>query len=226
MSLGQLSEDGKKVVLKGEFLWVYDEHMRLLMKVKRSPNRLYKVILEESSDTCLMAQTEEESWLWHARLGHVNFQALTLMARAEMVYGLPMLIHTKANCEGFLMSKQVRKTFPTHLNFIAKQVLELIHCDICGPITPETPAGNRYFLLFVDDCSRKMWVYMLKTKGEALGVFKGFKQMSENKTEKKIKILRSDRCGEFCLMEFTKFCEQTGIVRHYTAPYTPQQNGV
>lgn len=61
VSLGQLSKDGKKVVLKGEFLWVFDEHIQLLMKVKRSQNRLYKVILEESSGTCLMARAEEET---------------------------------------------------------------------------------------------------------------------------------------------------------------------
>lgn len=143
-----------------------------------------------------------------------------------MAYEFPKLIHPKANCEGCLVLKQVRKTFPAHSNFIVKQVLELIHCDICGPITPETPAGNRYFLLLLDDYSRKMWVYMLKTKGEELKVFNGFKQMIENKTEEKIKILRSDRGGEFFSMEFKRFCEQTGTVCHYTDPYTPQQNGV
>lgn len=81
VSLGQMSEDGNKVILDGEYLWVYDERRRLLMRVKRSANRLYKISLEESTSSCLLAKAEENTWLWHTRLGHVNFQALTRMSK-------------------------------------------------------------------------------------------------------------------------------------------------
>lgn len=69
----QLSEAGNKVVLNGDFLWVYDKLGKLLMKVKRSPNRLYKLIIETSKPACLVLKTNELSWLWHSCLGHVNF---------------------------------------------------------------------------------------------------------------------------------------------------------
>ena len=172
VSLGQLSEEGNRVVLHGKFLWVYDKLDRLLMKVRRSANRLYKIIIEEDKNMCLLSKSEESSWLWHSRLGHVNFQAMTLMTKNEMVKGVPKLIQPKGVCEACLMAKQTRKPFPAQSNFTAKKVLELIHADICGPITPTTASGNRYFLLFVDDFSRVMWVYMLKTKDEALDMFK------------------------------------------------------
>lgn len=220
--LGQLSEEKSKVVLKGEYLWVYEKKGKMLMKVRRSKNYLYKIILEETKDVCFLTKSKEESWLWHVLLGLVNFKALNLMSKEEMVYGMPKLTKPGSNCQGFFMAKQVRKAFPRQTSFNAECVLELIHGDICGLIEPATPAGNRYFFLLVDDFSRKMWVYMLKTKGEAFEFFKKFKAMVENKTERKTKTFRTDRGGEFCSIALNKFCEEAMIVRHYTAPYTPQ----
>lgn len=226
ISLGQLSEEHHRVILSGDHLWVYDDKERLLMKVTKSGNRLYKISLEESTSVCFLNKVEEETWLWHARLGHVNFQAMELMSKEQMVYGMPKMKPPTRKCEGCLMSKQTRQPFPSQASFHAKKVLELVHGDICGPISEPTPAGNRYFFLLVDDYSRKMWVYMLKLKSEAFSVFKKFKQLVENKMTQKIMIFRTDRGGEFCSNEFREFCEEAGIQRHYTAPYTPQQNGV
>lgn len=87
------------------------------------------------------------------------------------------------------MAKQTRKSFPAHTSFSAKKVLELVDGDLCGPISPETPGGNKYFFLLVDDYSRFMWVYMLKRKDEALKAFKIFKAQVEGKVEEKLKVL-------------------------------------
>ena len=54
ISLGQLSEDGNRVVLCGEYLWVYDACGKLLMKVSKSPNRLYKIIIEDNGVACFL----------------------------------------------------------------------------------------------------------------------------------------------------------------------------
>lgn len=89
ISLGQLSETGRKVILKDEFLWVHGESERLLMKVKRSANRLCKIALESINPASLLSKTEEEAWLWHSRLGHVNFQVMIHMENNGMVCGLP-----------------------------------------------------------------------------------------------------------------------------------------
>lgn len=124
------------------------------------------------------------------------------------------------------MSKQTRRPFPSQAKYSATKILELIHADLCGSISPETTAGNKYFLLLVDDYSRIMWVYLLKCKDEALGAFKKFRVVVENKSDKKVKTLRRDRGGEFTSNEFKAYCEDVGIERHYRAPYKPQQNGV
>jgi transposase InsO family protein len=79
---------------------------------------------------------------------------------------------------------------------------------------------------FIDDYSRKTWVYFLKSKDEVFGKFKEFKALIENLSERKIKILRSDNGGEYTSKEFINFCKDVRIKRELTTPYNPQQNGV
>jgi len=50
--------------------------------------------------------------------------------------------------------------------------LDIIHSDVCGPMQVDTLGGSRYFFLFIDDWTRKTWIYLLKRKGEVLDVFK------------------------------------------------------
>ncbi|GJS30316.1 zinc finger, CCHC-type containing protein [Tanacetum coccineum] len=226
ISLGQLSECGDEIKIKEPFLWVRDKTGRLLMKVQRSPNRLYKIELEEVRSMCLLAQISDPTWLWHARLGHLNFGALKTMSDKKIVEGMPKMFIPLQLCEGCLVGKQTRNSYPTQTTYRASKRLELVHGDLCGPITPPTPTGNRYFMLLVDDYSRVMWVYLLKTKDEALEVFKNFRKKVETETGEKVKVLRTDRGGEFLSNQFTTYCNETGLERHYTSPYSPQQNGV
>lgn len=70
-----------------------------------------------------------------------------------------------------------------------------------------------------------MWVYIIKTKDEALTCFKKFEAVVEKELGREIKVLRTDRGGEFCLSEFKIFCKEKGITRHFTAPYSPNIMG-
>lgn len=106
------------------------------------------------------------------------------------------------------------------------ECLGLIHADLCGPMHTESFSGNRYFLLFTDDYSRMSWVYFLKFKSEASENFKKFKALVGKQRGCGIKVLRTDRGGEFCSNEFNTFCEEHGIRRVLSSPHTPQQNGI
>jgi transposase InsO family protein len=81
-------------------------------------------------------------------------------------------------------------------------------------------------VLFIDDHSRKTWIYFLKTKDGVLARFQEFKAQVENLTRRRIKVLRSDNGGEYTSRDFSDFCIEAGIKREYTIPYNPQQNGV
>jgi len=89
-----------------------------------------------------------------------------------------------------------------------------------------TKGGKRYFMTFIDDCTRFCYVYLLKTKDEALHYFKVYKAEVENQLEKKIKHLRSDREGEYFSKYFSEFCAVHGIIHERTPPYSPQSNRI
>ncbi|KAE8735550.1 Beta-galactosidase 8 isoform 1 [Hibiscus syriacus] len=143
---------------------------------------------------CLKACYKDASWLWHLRFGHLNFGGLELLSKKEMVK-LPHINQPDQLCEGCLVGKQFRKSFPKESETRAKKPLELIHTDVCGPIKPSSLGNNNYFLLFIDDFSRKTWVYFLKQKSEVFEVFKKFKAAVERESGRKIKAMRSDRGG-------------------------------
>jgi transposase InsO family protein len=143
-----------------------------------------------------------------------------------MARGMPLVDHLDKFCDRCALGKMHRTPFPRISAYRAERVLDLVHGDLCGPITPETPSGNKYFLLVVDDFSRYMWLEVLRSKDEAFRYFKKIKALVETDREVKLRAFRTDRGGEFNSLEFATFCEEAGIRRNTTAPYSPQQNGV
>lgn len=143
-----------------------------------------------------------------------------------MVHGFPRIVHPTRLCEGCMVAKQNHLPFPAQASYRATEPLRVVYADLCGPITPQTVGGNKYFLIFVDDFSRYMWVYLLKSNDEAPTIFKKFKTLAEKESRCELKLLRTDRGEEFVSHQFATLCEEDGIHRHLTAPYTPQQNGV
>ena len=160
------------------------------------------------------------------QIPHLSHQGLQLLQKSEMVHGLPLLPTSTIMCTDCVQGKQHREPIPKQSHWRATQKLQLIHADICGPITPASNSQKRYFLCFIDDYSRKAWVYFLLEKSEAFHHFKCFKMLVEKESGLAIKCLRTDREGEFNSAEFNDFCKLNGIKRQLTTAYTPQQNGV
>lgn len=97
---------------------------------------------------------------------------------------------------------------------------------MCGPIEVESLGGNKYFVTFIDDATRRTWVYMMKHKSEVFGIFQKFHAMVERETDCKLKRLRTDNGGEYTSNEFKAYCSRYGIRHERTEPSTPQHNGV
>lgn len=107
-----------------------------------------------------------------------------------------------------------------------KAKLDFIHLDVCGPMQTTTPSGKRYILTFIDDYSKFTAVYLIKEKLEIFGKFKEFTEMCKTMFNRKPKITRTNRGGEYMSTKFIKFLNQEDICYQRTAPYSPQQNGV
>ena len=226
LSLGQLLEKDYDIHMKNHSLYLRNHQGVLIAKVPMSKNRLFLIEIQNNNIKCLKACLKDNSWLWHLRLGHLNFDSLKLMSSKSMVKGMPPINQPNQLCEGCLLGKHSRNAFPKESMTRAKGPLQLIHADLCGPIIPSSFGKNKYFLLFIDDFSRKTWVYFLKEKSEAFVSFKKFKTHVEKESNYKIQALRTDRGGEFTSKEFNEFCDTNGIRRLLTVSHSPQQNGV
>jgi hypothetical protein len=105
-------------------------------------------------------------------------------------------------------------------------VLELIHGDLCEPITPTTPSGNKYFILLVDDVSRYMWVKALRSKDAVAEAIKLYQVSTEAQSGRRLIFFCSNKGGEFNSEDFTKHCGEHGVRRQLMVPCSPKQNGI
>ncbi|KAJ0764367.1 putative RNA-directed DNA polymerase [Helianthus annuus] len=160
-----------------------------------------------------------EAWLWHRRLGHPSAGYLHLL--------LPKLFPSNGtlDCETCALAKSHKKPFKPS-NTRVSEPFSLIHSDVWGPA--ETNEGQifRFFLLFVDDCTRMTWVYFLKHKSEVFDKFRLFYTMVQTQFKTDIQILRSDNGGEYVNNSMKQFIQERGMIHQTTCPKHPEQNGV
>nr|KYP68042.1 Retrovirus-related Pol polyprotein from transposon TNT 1-94 [Cajanus cajan] len=225
LSLGQLLEKGYVSKLEDKMLTIYDSQHRLLLKSPLTKNRMFKVDIDILDHECFAAAINKEEWLWHYRFGHLNFKDLHTLKSKSLVKGLPHINQPSEVCKECLECKQSRNSFKQHVSIKSKEKLEVVYSDVCDPIQTESLGGNRYFVSFIDDFSRKLWIYLIKRKSEVLEVFEKFKVLVERNSGQLIKVLRTDGGGEYMSREFQKFCDQEGIEHEVIPPYTPQHNG-
>ncbi|KAL4346422.1 hypothetical protein GQ457_17G024800 [Hibiscus cannabinus] len=184
---------------------------------------LYKTHVKICTDSLNVAEKEASQNLWHQRLGHMSEKGLSTLIKKELIN-----VDKDAAldpCNHCLFGKQHRVSFNSS-STRRSELLSLVHSDVCGPLEVETLGGNRYFLTFIDDASRKVWVYFLRTKDQVFDYFKLFHVMVERETGKKLKCLRSDNGGEYSSKQFNAYCRSYGIRHEKTVPRTPQHNGV
>ena len=161
--------------------------------------------------------------LWHQRLGHMSERGLqVLMNRKLLPYLKSMDLMFCRHC---IFGNYCTQKFKAG-SHVSKGVLEYTHSDLCGRSPTIFYGGATYYVLYVDEFYRNVWVYVLKRKVDVFNTFRQFRLMVEKRTCGTIKCLRTDNGGEFTSLEFEKYCKDEGIVRHKTNVYTPQQNGI
>ena len=174
---------------------------------------------------------ENSSILWHRRLGHISRERIEKLVNEGILQNLDFTdFHVCVDCIKGKQTKHTKKG-ATRIN----ELLEIIHKDICGPLSVPCFTGEKYFITFIDDLSRYGYVYLMHENSQAIDIFEMFITEVERQLDKKIKIVRSDRGGEYYGKydesgqnpgPFAKFLEKHGIRAQYTMPGTPQQNGI
>ncbi|KAJ9554596.1 hypothetical protein OSB04_018641 [Centaurea solstitialis] len=180
-------------------------------------NNLSNVLAIDSSNEL------DDASLWHCRLGHINKKRIAQLQKDGVLESFDL--KSNDGCESCLLGKMTKSPFTGSLQR-GEGLLDLIHTDVCGPFRSTTKDGNRYYVTFIDDYSRYGYVYLIKHKSDTFEKFKEFKHEVENQLGRKIKILHSDRGGEYLSLEFNGYLKECGIVSQLSPPRTPQLNGV
>ncbi|KAK1698800.1 hypothetical protein QYE76_015497, partial [Lolium multiflorum] len=166
---------------------------------------------------------DNSTYMWHCRLGHIGVNRMKKLHSDGLLESLDF--ESLDRCEACLMGKMTKTPFSGTMER-ATDLLEIIHTDVCGPMSVASRGGYRYVLTFTDDLSRYGYIYFMKHKSETFEKFKEFQSEVENQRNKKIKFLRSDRGGEYLSYEFGMHLKKCGILSQLTPPGTPQRNGV
>ena len=145
----------------------------------------------------------ESSTLWHQRLGHVSEKGMKMLASKGRIPQLKNV--TVEFCEPCILGKQKRVTFMKMGQPPKSEKLELRHSNVFGPTLVSLTGGSWYYITFIDDATRKVQVYFLKTKSIIFSTFKLFKDVVENEKNMKIKCLKSDNGGEYNSNKFTDY---------------------
>ncbi|GJY89910.1 ribonuclease H-like domain-containing protein [Tanacetum coccineum] len=149
---------------------------------------------------CLLSQYD-----WHCRLGHPAEPVMNVLKKS--------LNFDKADkglcCEVCQRAKQTREPFPLS-DYVSSSLGELVHLDLWGPYRVTSSEGYKYFLTIVDDYTRAVWVYLIKSKDEVSHFITVFYNLIENQFNKKIKVFRNDNGTEFVNQYVSKFCADKG----------------
>ena len=115
--------------------------------------------------------------------------------------------------ESCVYGKQKKGSFVKTGKENKKKKLELVHTYVWGLAKVSSLASSHYYVTFIDDSIRKVWVYFLRRKSDVFQTFKKWKCLVENETGKKLKCLRFDNGGEYCSHGFEDYCSNNGIHR-------------
>nr|GEW89699.1 hypothetical protein [Tanacetum cinerariifolium] len=198
---------------------LHDEN-QVLLKVPRK-NNMYsfdlKNVIPLKGLTCLFSKaTNDESNLWHKRLGHINFKTMDKLMKGNLIRGFPSKIfendHTCVACQ---KGKQHKASCKSKLVNSVSQPLQILHMDLFGPTFIKSIMEKMYCLVVTDDYSRFSWVFFLAKKDKTYGILKDFITGLENQLNHKVKIIRCDNGTEFKNYEMNQFYGIKRIKREF-----------
>ncbi|GJQ90262.1 retrovirus-related pol polyprotein from transposon TNT 1-94 [Tanacetum coccineum] len=226
LSIGQIC-DNKCRVTFSEHDSEITKDGKVIGKGIRKKGLYVMKLRNKPKDQICLETIDDNSTLWHRRLGHVNMCLIQSLASKELVRNLPKLKFDQHFYDACKMGKQAHTSHKAKNIVSTTRCLELLHMNLFRPSTVRSYGGNRYTLVIVDDYSRYTWTRFLKDKTEAFDQFKIFSRKIQNQLGCSIVSIRTDHGREFDNeVQFGEFCNANGITHNFSAPRTPQSNGV
>jgi hypothetical protein len=163
LSVSQMCDQGHKVTFDSQKCEIRKEgSWKLVATAARTSSNIY-VLSEIGNEKCCLGK-EDESWLWHRRMGHMHFDNLVKVNKREAVREMPHITKpTNSLCKHCQQGKQTKTRFKSK-EYSTTKPLEIVHTDLVGPTTTKGLKGERYFMLLVDDYTRMTAIFFLKNK--------------------------------------------------------------
>ena len=224
VSVAKVSQKGKIVKFTSNACYILDKKHKMIAKALKV-EKLYRFKCKPVHEHAGIATNSKED-IWHKRFGHLGVSSLQRLSHDRLVDGYDYDVSQQLTfCETCPQGKQHRTKFPSS-DWRAGELLGLVHRDVCGKMNEKSLGGAEYFLSFIDDKTRYVWVYFLQTKGEVYKKFLEWKAMVELATEKRLKAIRTDNGGEYTSRKFQEYLKTEGVRHELTVPKNPEQNGV
>ena len=157
--------------------------------------------------------------LWHRRFGHLGEKSLCSLKKDQLADGFDYDASKENDfCESCVSGKIHRSSFPKGGHSRATEPLGLVHSDVCVKISSPSLSQAKYFVVFIDDKTHYVWIYVLQHKHEVFQKFVEWKSFVEKLSSYQIKKLRTDNGGEHTSTEFENFLKKKGIEHPEDAP--------
>ena len=231
LSISQFCDKGYNVDFRKDKCLISNRKDEKLTLLGVRKGNLFIADLSSTSEgevTCFYAKaSSEQSWLWHKKLSHLNFKTMNSLVKRELVRGLPLMeFNQEGLCEACEKGKSKKASHGRKGMTSIAEPLQLIHMDLFGPVNVMSLSRKRYALVMVDDYSKYTWVLFIQSKDEATQLIIDHIKKIEVEAKLPVRTIRSDNGTEFKNAVLNDFCSEKGISRQYSAPRTPQQNGV
>ena len=226
VSLGALDEEGYQTHIGNGCLRITSPRGDSVAEIPCNTRRLYKVIhIPESANAAELVSAME----LHRRLGHISVASARKLVQSGAVKGITLDPNApESDCKACIYARATRVPMSKlRISIPSQNFGDEVHTNVWGPASTSTVKGWRYFVTFTDDATRYTVMYLLKTKDQVLEAYKSFEAWATAQQYcTGIKVLRSDRRGEYLSKDFDKHLAAAGTARRLTTHDTPQLNGV
>ena len=226
VSIAALDEEGYHTHIGAGHLDLTSPQGNRIGHIPRTQGRLYKVVHALDSANAVEPVSIMEL---HRQLGHIAVESARKLVTSGAVVGVELDTSSQeTDCDACIFARATRLPIPkVRISAPAQDFGDEIHTDVWGPATIATRQSRRYFITFTDDATRYTTTFLLRTKDEALDAYKMYEAWAVTQHHcQAIKVLRSDRGGEYLSEAFNQHLQKAGTARKLTTHDTPQLNGI